>query len=171
MDSFLAFRITQQLLNQELSSENERLRKLSDRRVLDNELLSHPYFEKYSNEFEAFKQKFDKMYESHHEEHHRKLIFLNRMQQIEELNNDEGDFLGNEFEANEFADMTDEEIKQLLLPMDYYSNLRKHATFLRPIDHDFAETAVNHPPRLDWREKGVVTAVKAQGKCGSCWVI
>uniref|UniRef100_A0A914Y1H1 Peptidase C1A papain C-terminal domain-containing protein n=1 Tax=Panagrolaimus superbus TaxID=310955 RepID=A0A914Y1H1_9BILA len=55
------------------------------------------------------------------------------------------------------------------MPLDYYSNLRKHATFLRPIDNDFTETAVNHPPRFDWREKGVVTPVKSQAKCGSCW--
>jgi len=116
------------------------------------------------------RKKFEKIYETHHEEHRRKLIFLNRMQQIEEMNNDEGDdLLGNEYGANEFTDMTDDEIKQMLLPLNYYSNLRKHATFLRPIDTDFTETAVNHPPRMDWREKGVVTAVKAQGKCGSCW--
>ena len=102
--------LTQQLLNRELSVENERLRKLVNDK-LHNELISHPFYERYSSEFENFKEEYNKEYEDEHEEHRRKLIFLNRMQEIEELNSDES--LGStEYGINEFTDMTDEEFKK-----------------------------------------------------------
>jgi len=159
--------LTQQLLNRELSLENDRLRKLVNDK-LHNELISHPFYEKYKSDFEKFKEDFNKKYEDEHEETRRKLIFLNRLQEIEELNSEEN--LGStEYGINEFADMTDEEFKKLLLPLDYYKNLRKNAKFIKEIDNDFKETALKIPPRFDWREKGVVTPVKNQNGCGSCW--
>lgn len=103
--------LTQQLLNRELSLENDRLRKLVNDK-LHNELISHPFYEKYKSDFEKFKEDFNKQYEDEHEETRRKLIFLNRLQEIEELNSEEN--LGStEYGINEFADMTDEEFKKV----------------------------------------------------------
>lgn len=166
--------IAQQLLTRDLIAENEKLRKIlsfQSRSVAINAkkaVEEHPFFERYSNDFKTFKIRFEKSYESPEEEHRRMLIFLNRMTEIDQLNDDVKAVEAlTEFGPNEFTDMTDEEIQKLLLPVDYYRHLHESASFIQPQGDTVFDTTP--PPRLDWREKGVVTAVKAQGKCGSCW--
>ncbi|KAI4296907.1 hypothetical protein L6164_036826 [Bauhinia variegata] len=66
---------------------------------------------------------------------------------------------------NQFADLTAEEFIALYTGFKISSLPRssKKAIF-RPLSLD------DVPESMDWRKKGVVTPIKNQGQCGSCWV-
>lgn len=66
---------------------------------------------------------------------------------------------------NKFTDLSKEEFKK------FYTGFKPDKSFLddnikKPSQLSFNITA---PPAFDWRDKGVVTRVKNQGTCGSCW--
>ncbi|CAD5235244.1 unnamed protein product [Bursaphelenchus xylophilus] len=90
---------------------------------------------------------------------------VKRLQHLEKLTK-------TEFGINEMADMSEDEIKEMLLPLDFYKKLRKEATFIQPappMDKLPKKDSSPYPAHFDWRDKGVVTPSRSQHHCGSCW--
>ncbi|XP_070163410.1 uncharacterized protein [Polyergus mexicanus] len=68
------------------------------------------------------------------------------------------------YDVNMFADISREEFRSR------YLGLRPDLRSENDIPLPKAEIPdIELPPKFDWREKGVVTSVKDQGMCGSCW--
>mmetsp|Transcript_18808 Transcript_18808/g.41160 ORF Transcript_18808/g.41160 Transcript_18808/m.41160 type:complete len:353 (-) Transcript_18808:252-1310(-) len=109
--------------------------------------------------FEEFERAFKKLYKDEVERENRRNIFEANARRIREHNNanDVTFTMG----INKFADLTWEEFKGLYL-------MRKSPQECSATgNHVSSNLAV--PEAMDWREKGIVSPVKNQGQCGSCW--
>lgn len=114
--------------------------------------------ETFQNLFTKFVQDYNKQYEAS-EFFQRYSIFKTNLELIVKTN------MGNEsftLGMNEFGDLTFDEFKKT------HFGLKP-----RPARADYYMTAPvdvsSLPASVDWTTKGVVTPIKNQGQCGSCW--
>jgi C1A family cysteine protease len=89
-------------------------------------------------------------------------VFENNLAFIEETNRQN---LSYRLALNSFADLTHHEFVSRYTGTRYPSH---SATACDP-PASGRRTTTGNPASLDWREKEVVTPVKDQGQCGSCW--
>ena len=71
---------------------------------------------------------------------------------------------------NKFGDLTQEEFKNQylgLLPSQGYTS--KTNQILNDVSNNTETSKPSLPVYLDWREKGIITGVKDQGKCKASW--
>ncbi|KAF5181129.1 Cysteine protease xcp1 [Thalictrum thalictroides] len=122
--------------------------------------------------FQQWKEKHNKVYNNEEEMKKRFENFRASLRFVSEKNLEKR--LGSSTSShvvglNKFADMSNEEFKE-----KYMSKIRKrnNTTNNKIIElkkESGKVSTCDAPASLDWRKKGVVTAVKDQGQCGCCW--
>jgi len=113
-----------------------------------------------SYSFDNYVQEFEKAY-SPVEHEFRRSVFETRLVDIKRHNADATRTYKRG--VNKFSDLTTEEFKKYLGGGKIPKALSQGSTVF---ERNAARTL---PDSVDWRTKGVVTPVKNQGGCGSCW--
>jgi cathepsin F len=112
--------------------------------------------------FAKFVSDHGKVYKTKEETAQRLAVFKSNLRKIEEMN---AQYPGARFGVNKFADLSKEEFKNKILSKTPV--IRDPSLNVAP--EYPAEVIQAIPASFDWRPKGVVTPVKDQGQCGSCW--
>jgi len=109
---------------------------------------------------------FGKKYATVEEEYHRFGIFLENVQQIALWNTNSENLAS--LRPNQFTDLTNEEFVKYVHGNNgkCFSKHRPKYTIGRGTK---SVKRVGDPASVDWTTQGVVTPVKNQGQCGSCW--
>ncbi|XP_010514873.1 PREDICTED: thiol protease aleurain-like [Camelina sativa] len=108
--------------------------------------------------FSRFAHRFGKKYESVEEMKLRFSVFKENLDLIRSINKKD---LPYKLSVNQYADMTWQEFQRHRL------GAAQNCSATLKGSHKVTEAAV--PDTKDWRDDGIVSPVKNQGHCGSCW--
>lgn len=126
--------------------------------------------------FDLFRQKYNKTYQPG------TLVFLKRfkafrssLKRIRRLNRDND--ISVMYGITEFADLSPQEFREQLITLQNQykksmSTIQVMKASVKPKFFDagsLRKSLSDLPSRIDWRERGIVSRVRNQGKCGACW--
>jgi len=118
-----------------------------------------------ANEFMSWRMKYGKIYANEQEEAARFRNFkasIDRISQLNERTKTRG--VGAQYGVNKFSDMTTTEFEKNVLMKPFMPTPPAVKAL-----NQFQSRKVELPQTWDWRTKNVVTPVKDQAQCGSCW--
>lgn len=111
---------------------------------------------------EQWMVQYGRSYKDSAEKEKRFKIFKDNVEYIDKFNNE-----GNrtfKLSANMFADLTNEEF--VASHTGYKISTQPSSLKAKSLKY---ENLTEIPMTMDWREKGAVTSIKDQGRCGCCW--
>ncbi|CAD7968844.1 unnamed protein product [Amoebophrya sp. A120] len=130
--------------------------------------VSFPTTNLVDSQWNEFKKKFNKHYESPQEEEKRKQIFVENLKRLEELNEKDNNWIPFSH-LTPFADQTKDEFMKrnsLILTKAEKSKMLKGVQIAPALPAPFK---LSLPDHYSWLDHGYTTPVKNQGQCGSCW--
>jgi len=121
------------------------------------------YVDRSDYTFAAYLEDFGKIY-SGAEHAERQVLFAT---QLAEVNRHNAEYKAGKHTwwaaVNEFTDLSDHEWATMR------TGKAPHRVHQHPFAHHLSSAGSVNPDRVDYREKGVVSEIKDQGGCGSCW--
>uniref|UniRef100_A0A1L8ECX0 Putative cysteine proteinase n=1 Tax=Haematobia irritans TaxID=7368 RepID=A0A1L8ECX0_HAEIR len=121
---------------------------------------NHHSLNKVEHLFSKFQIKYKRRYHTTMERQMRMRIFKQNLKIIQDLNSNERGSA--KYGITEFADLTSTEYKQR-------TGMWQRDEAKAALTPKAEIPDIELPKEFDWREKGVISPVKNQGQCGSCW--
>ncbi|XP_050287355.1 low-temperature-induced cysteine proteinase-like [Quercus robur] len=141
----------------------------SEYSILGQEQDKFPTEERVIELFQQWKKEHKRVYKHAEEAEKRFENFRRNLKFIIENNAKRNSPNAHRLGLNKFADLSNEEFKKTYLSKVKKPFSKMSNTLLSGSMQEKLQSCDDAPTSLDWRKKGVVTGVKDQGDCGSCW--